>query len=625
MDNFYLNEIVAEIAPVIRGRLITRISMDGTDLRLDFGGSRLGLVARLAGDDPALFLASERSGKTTAKRSGVDAERTVSGSGYRFLLQLRSKLVGAGLTSIDKDPYDRVVRITLRPTDESATPGSEVSLILILTGRSVNALLTGTSGLIEIALKEAGPIQIGSPPPPPRIVALDPSALPDIADQALTPDDILGSCFRSGSTPFGKLYQMEFLFRCSSSSPSLALRSLLEDLFIRKRKPIIYTSVLLDHLVEGALNLEPVRRPATAERTSATEIGSPAGVPSPGSDLILSCIELATAEGLARYEFASFSKAAEIYSEAIATAKSWRERHRRLSSALEGRLKKLRAARRSIESDLARFSDAAKLKRSGDLLLANLSTARTEHGVAIVKDYYDAGEPFIEIEIPKDQTLQQAAADYYQRSQKATRAIKTLGPRAKEIGKQISRTEELLASLQQQPDIKRIEEVEASSGFRRDAGPGLRSRTSTAGRGAPAGRRKSSRGQRVGIGRRFLSSDGYEIVVGRNDAENDAITFKVAGSLDVWLHAADYPGSHVVVRNPSRRPVPQRSIVEAARIAAFYSQARRQGKAAVNYTQKKFVSKAPKAKPGLVRLSSFKTLLVEPTIPSALDQSNEEF
>src|SRR5262249_1521430 len=186
-------------------------------------------------------------------------------------------------------------------------------------------------------------------------------------------------------------------------------------------------------------------------------------------------------------------------------------------------------------------------------------------------------------------------------------------------------TEELLASLQQQPDIKRIEEVEASSGFRRDAGPGLRSRTSTAGRGAPAGRRKSSRSQRVEIGRRFLSSDGYEIVVGRNDAENDAITFKLAGSLDVWLHAADYPGSHVVVRNPSRRLVPQRSIVEAARIAAFYSQARRQGKAAVHYTQKKFVSKPPKAKPGLVRLSSYKTLLVEPTIPSALDRSNEEF
>src|SRR5262249_26457016 len=160
----------------------------------------LGLVARLTGDDPALFLGSERRGKTTAKRSGVDAERAVAGSGYRFLLQLRSKLVGAGLTSIDKDPCDRVVRINLRPTDESGTTGSEVSLILILTGRSVNALLTGTSGLIEIALKEAGPIQIGIPPPPPRAVALDPSALLEIADQALTPDDILESYFGGGSS-----------------------------------------------------------------------------------------------------------------------------------------------------------------------------------------------------------------------------------------------------------------------------------------------------------------------------------------------------------------------------------------------------------------------------------------
>ena len=113
-------------------------------------------------------------------------------------------------------------------------------------------------------------------------------------------------------------------------------------------------------------------------------------------------------------------------------------------------------------------------------------------------------------------------------------------------------------------------------------------------------------------GRRFLSSDGYEIVVGRKDKDNDQLTFRVANSLDIWLHAADYPGSHVIIRNPTRKTVPQRAIQEAAELAAFFSQAKREGKAAVHYTEKKFVTKPPKAKPGLVRLSSFKTIVVEP-------------
>jgi predicted ribosome quality control (RQC) complex YloA/Tae2 family protein len=79
------------------------------------------------------------------------------------------------------------------------------------------------------------------------------------------------------------------------------------------------------------------------------------------------------------------------------------------------------------------------------------------------------------------------------------------------------------------------------------------------------------------------------------------------------MHAADYPGSHVVVRAHGRdEVVPHRTLVEAARLAAHFSQARKDSKVAVNYTQRKFVSKPRGAAPGLVYLSSFHTLLVEP-------------
>jgi predicted ribosome quality control (RQC) complex YloA/Tae2 family protein len=104
--------------------------------------------------------------------------------------------------------------------------------------------------------------------------------------------------------------------------------------------------------------------------------------------------------------------------------------------------------------------------------------------------------------------------------------------------------------------------------------------------------------------------------VGKKATDNDYLTFRVARSLDTWMHAADYPGSHVVIRNANRKEIPNRTLIEAAQLAAFYSTGRSQVKAAVHYTLKKFVNKPKRAAPGLVSLSSFKTILVEPKVPA---------
>ena len=112
--------------------------------------------------------------------------------------------------------------------------------------------------------------------------------------------------------------------------------------------------------------------------------------------------------------------------------------------------------------------------------------------------------------------------------------------------------------------------------------------------------------------RRYRSSDGYEVLVGRTARDNDQLTFRVARPNDLWLHAGDYPGSHVIVRNSSRSEIPQRTIIEAAQLAAKFSQASKDSKVAIHYTRRKFLSKPKGAAPGLVRMSSFKTITVEP-------------
>jgi predicted ribosome quality control (RQC) complex YloA/Tae2 family protein len=90
------------------------------------------------------------------------------------------------------------------------------------------------------------------------------------------------------------------------------------------------------------------------------------------------------------------------------------------------------------------------------------------------------------------------------------------------------------------------------------------------------------------------------------------LTFKIAKPGDLWLHAADYGGSHVVVRNSTRKEIPPRTLIEAAQLAAYFSQAKKDPKVDVHYTERKFVSKPKKSKPGLVRLQRFRNITVEP-------------
>jgi predicted ribosome quality control (RQC) complex YloA/Tae2 family protein len=112
---------------------------------------------------------------------------------------------------------------------------------------------------------------------------------------------------------------------------------------------------------------------------------------------------------------------------------------------------------------------------------------------------------------------------------------------------------------------------------------------------------------------RTLQIEGREVLVGKGARENDELTFDVAGPEDFWFHVADYSGSHVVVRNPSKdKNLDESVLVKAAQLAAYFSQARNSSKVEVHYTKRKHVTKARRAKPGLVRLLEFKSITVEP-------------
>jgi predicted ribosome quality control (RQC) complex YloA/Tae2 family protein len=566
MENLFLSAIVAEMKPEITGRHVGRISLASSTLLIDlrFPDGRA-LLASLEPAGPALYI-SPRSQKQ------ADAEALSSAP---FVSLLRKKMAGALVTSISKDPADRVVWIDFEKYDLGGDK-QQSSLVIALTGRTSNAFIVDSEERVEHMLYARGAAAEGARlERSSRVVS--PAELLKGLDSAATKAEILERLFGPTSI-FGPLLEREFISRCARQAAFAAFKSLLDDLF--EKPPVA--------LVYSRLPLAEVGRRATDLKTG----------------LMLSHIELSQAEGLNRYEFASLSEAAEQYYQARGRARTFENDLSSLKRQMEGEIKKRETLLKALESDRGRFEEPERLKRTGDLILANLATARVAGSTVRLIDYYDPAQPEIEIEITEGDTLQQSAADYFDRYQKARRARAAIAARIETIAPAIESLKRLRSALAEHPAAEDLEAVREEFGALAGRGPGEQ----------PRDRRVTkARGKREGqAGRRFLSSDGYEIVVGRNDRDNDYITFRLARPQDAWLHAADYGGSHVIVRNPTREPVPHQTLVEAAELAAYYSQARKEGRAAVHHTQRKFVTKPPRAKPGLVRLSSFKTLMVEP-------------
>lgn len=287
------------------------------------------------------------------------------------------------------------------------------------------------------------------------------------------------------------------------------------------------------------------------------------------------------------------SEAADAYYSSLDHAREFETQANNVRSQLLKSIRQKQKLKQNLEQDLAGHGNPDEHKRIGDLLLANLSTARRDGNKVTLTDYYADGAPSIEVEVDEKVSLQDEAARRFRMYGKAKRARQEIAGRMLQIDHE---TTQLEGRLQQIEKIISEKDEAALAPF-------------TPVKPVPKPRPKEPEIKGV---RRYLSTDGYEILVGRAARDNDQLTFKIAQPNDLWLHAGDYPGSHVVIRNPTRKEIPHRTIVEAAQLAGRFSQASEDSKVVIHYTPRKFLSKPKGAASGLVRLLRFKSITVEP-------------
>ena len=190
------------------------------------------------------------------------------------------------------------------------------------------------------------------------------------------------------------------------------------------------------------------------------------------------------------------------------------------------------------------------------------------------------------MKIPLDPTLTPAenAKKYFDKYNKMKRTYEALSKLTKEVGEEIEHLKSIEVALQiaaGEEDLLQIREELQESGYMR----------------------KRNGGKKMKVTSRpfhYISRDGYDIYVGKNNLQNEELTFKFADGGDWWFHAKGCPGSHVIVKNKGRGELPDATYEDAARLAAHYSSAGSQNKAEVDYVEKKQVKKPNGGKPGFV-------------------------
>ena len=277
----------------------------------------------------------------------------------------------------------------------------------------------------------------------------------------------------------------------------------------------------------------------------------------------------------------------------------WKVTQQRYGRLLRQRIRRLMRRREKILADLAKARGWEEFRRKGELL--RVHHQRIGRGLAevTVPDYYaEAGRP-LTIALDPALSVDANAERYFKQARKVKRGLPVIERRLGETEGELKEWESALDRVIQAETAEAVDRAKTAHRLERLEPPPLKPppRDEGAARCEP---------------RRYLSTDGREILVGRSSAGNEHLTFRLARPHDLWLHVEGYGGSHVVVRNPKGQTVPPRTLREAAMLAAFFSKARNAGKVPVHYTAARFVRRAKRAKPGTVLITQEKTIVVRP-------------
>ena len=503
-----------------------------------------------------------------------------------FCMLLRKHLQGGRITGLEQPEWERIIifRIEAYQPDRGLTT---FSLVFEAMGPSSNLILLDQQGTILDALKRAP-----ERPDHPRILMPGNAYLPPPAPARYHPGNIT-------FTDWERIWQL--------SPPTAKVATVLtRELF--GLSPALLQEILhrADVSPEATVNMmeaEAVNRLFTS-LTALEEMKRKDPEPSPAYLYLndqgnpvdcfpyqpthLPATQLLPAPGLSdalegslhrSEEEAHFRRQAERLLKVLAKAKS------------KAQKKLLKQQREQEEAE-----DAETFRLFGELITVHLSRIKRGQKELCAENYYQEGEQVL---IPLNPALDpvENAQYYYKKYSKAKKGQAQIEKRLKDTLMELAYYDSLETALQQTASPGELNEIELEmleAGLLQEKKQPLQN-TRTPSPQHPA----------------VFKVEGWEILVGRNNKQNDRLTMKLASPGDLWLHTQKIPGSHVLIRSQGRT-VPPEVLLAAANLAVYFSKARGSTKVPVDYTEKRYVRKPTGAPPGFVLYDRFQTLIIDP-------------
>ena len=564
LDAVCLQAVVEELAPQITGSRIEKIQQPARDqvVLLLRGNRRLLLSA--GGGQPRLHL--------------TELPRDNPAQPPMFCMLLRKYLSGGIIESIQQAPLERVVTLTVSAADELGER-SQFSLILEAVARRANLILADKDGHIIDCLRR---IDFEMNP--------DRQVLPGLFYHLPTPPDKV-SPFTVTEEEFAALAAAagegapadQWLVRTVNGLSPLVARELTFRACGSTDAPVTgHTAALWSAFAAW--------RDTVNEKHFTPAMLKRSGVP-----MDFTYLHVGQYGGAAEEEtYTSFSRLLDDFYEKREQAERVKQKGQDLVKTASNGAARLRRKIAAQEQELAESKNRDKWRVYGELITANLY--RMERGMSrlTAQNYYDPD--CADVDIPLDVRLspQENAAKYFKKYTKAKTAEKYITAQLEKARVELTYLESVLQELtlaESEQDFNDIRAELTDGGYLRAKG------------------RKQP--QRPSKPREFRSTAGLRILVGRNNRQNDRLTAKDAEKWDIWLHTQRIHGSHVILCTGGAQPDEQ-SLLEAASLAAYFSQAQNSTKVPVDFTQVKYVKKPAGARPGMVIYTTYQTMLADP-------------
>ena len=565
LDAICLQGVVGELAPQLTGSRIEKIQQPARDqIILLLRGSRR-LFLNAGANQPRIHLTEQL--------------RDNPSQPPMFCMLLRKHLSGGIIESVLQEPLERVVTLTVLASDEM---GERSRFTLVWEGmpRRANLILCDRDGRIIDCLRrvdlEAEQDRQVLPGLfyrlPTRQDKRSPLSVTEEEFAALlgraAPDAPLDGWLLDTFTAISPLVARELTVRaCGSTDAPASQGNALWDVFSLWQRDVnenTFTPTLIKR--NGSL-ADFTYGPVTQYGTYAeTEV------------------------------YDSFSHLLDDFYEKREQAERVKQKGRDLLKTATIARDRVRRKLAAQEKELAACLDRDHLRICGELITANLYRMERGQSRLTAQNYYD--ENCADVDIPLDVRLspQENAARYFKQYAKAKTAEKYLTAQLQRGREELQYLESVLQELAQAESEQDFNDI----------------RTELTDGGYLRGRGKKQPGfQRASKPREFRSSAGLRILVGRNNRQNDRLTTKDADKRDIWLHTQKIHGSHVILCTGGAEPDEQ-SLMEAASLAAYFSQAQGSTKVPVDYTPVKFVKKPAGAKPGMVVYTTYQTMLADP-------------